>query len=205
ILIFGLLLALGAAGVDLSRVTLLAGAFGVGIGFGLQNIVNNFVSGLILLFERPIQVGDTIEVQGLMGEVRRIGPRSSTVRSFDGAEVIVPNGTLISDNVVNWTLSDRRRRVILPLTLARGSDPEQVLQILRDVADANETVLKDPGPLVRFCGYDDGALSFELRAWIPRFEEGFGVQTALWTDIERRFLAAGVEVPYPQRDVHVNS
>jgi small-conductance mechanosensitive channel len=204
VLIFGLLLALGAGGVDLSRITLLAGAFGVGIGFGLQNIVNNFVSGLILLFERPIQVGDTIEVQGLMGEVRRIGPRSSTVRSFDGAEVIVPNGTLISDNVVNWTLSDRRRRVILPLALARGSDPDQVLQILRDVADANETVLKDPGPLVRFCGYDDGALSFELRAWIPRFEEGFGVQTALWTDIERRFLAAGIQVPFPQRDVYVH-
>ncbi|MDJ0847668.1 MAG: mechanosensitive ion channel, partial [Myxococcota bacterium] len=150
LLIGGFLFAVAAAGMDLSRVTLLAGAFGVGIGFGLQNVVNNFVSGMILLFERPIQVGDTIEVGGLLGDVRRIGPRSSTVRTFDGAEVIVPNGMLISDQVINWTLSDRRRRIRVGVGVKYGTDPERVLAILREVAEENEIVLDDPAPLCIF-------------------------------------------------------
>ena len=205
ILIFGLLLALAAAGVDLSRVTLLAGAFGVGIGFGLQNIVNNFVSGLILLFERPIQVGDTIEAAGLLGDVKRIGPRSSTVRTFDGAEVIVPNGMLISDQVTNWTLSDRRRRVIVGVGVAYGTDPEQVLEILREVAQENETVQDDPAPLTVFQGFGDSSLAFELRCWIPRYEEGFTMRSQLWVAINRKLREAGIEIPFPQRDLHLRS
>jgi small-conductance mechanosensitive channel len=205
ILIFGFLLALAAAGFDLSRVTLLAGAFGVGIGFGLQNVVNNFVSGLILLFERPIQVGDTIEVQGLLGDVRRIGPRSSTVRTFDGAEVIVPNGMLISDQVINWTLSDRRRRVVVGVGVAYGTDPEQVLEILREVAQENETVQDDPAPLAIFMGFGDSSLDFELRCWIPRYEEGFSMRSQLWVAINRKLAEAGIEIPFPQRDLHLRS
>ena len=143
ILTLGLVLALGAAGMDFSRVTLLAGAFGIGIGFGLQNVINNFVSGLILLFQRPIQTGDTVEVGGLTGEVRRIGIRSSTVRTFDGAEVLVPNANLISDQVVNWTLSDRKRKV----GVAYGTDATNRLKLLLDIARANSTTLstREPG------------------------------------------------------------
>jgi small-conductance mechanosensitive channel len=205
ILFFGFLFALAAAGFELSRITLLAGAFGVGIGFGLQNVVNNFVSGLILLFERPIQVGDTIEVQSLLGDVRRIGPRSSTVRTFDGAEVIVPNGMLISDQVTNWTLSDRRRRVIVGVGVAYGTDPERVLEILRDVAAENETVLQDPGPLTVFLGFGDSSLDFELRCWIPRYEEGFTMRSNLWVAINAKLREAGIEIPFPQRDLHLRS
>ncbi|MGI9591779.1 MAG: mechanosensitive ion channel family protein, partial [Myxococcota bacterium] len=207
ILFFGFVLALGAAGVELSRVTLLAGAFGVGIGFGLQDVVNNFVSGLILLFERPIQVGDTIEMPDnvLLGEVRRIGARSSTVRTFDGAEVIVPNGMLISNQVTNWTLSDRRRRVIIEAGVKYGTDPEQVLTILREAAAESENVLDDPEPLVIFRGFGDSSLNFELRCWIPRYEEGFSMRTALRVAIYAKLNAAGIEIPFPQRDLHLRS
>jgi small-conductance mechanosensitive channel len=205
LLFAGLLLALAAAGLDLSRITLLAGAFGVGIGFGLQNIVNNFVSGLILLFERPIQVGDTIEIAGLTGEVRRIGPRSSTVRTFDGAEVIVPNATLISDQVTNWTLSDRRRRITVSVGVAYGTDPERVLGLLRDVAAETEAVLPIPEPLPVFTGFGASSLDFELRCWISRYEDGAVTQSALRVALGAKLAAAGIEIPFPQRDVHLRS
>jgi small-conductance mechanosensitive channel len=207
ILLFGFILALGAAGVELSRLTLLAGAFGVGIGFGLQDIVNNFVSGLILLFERPIQVGDTIEMQGegLLGEVRHIGPRSSQVRTFDGAEVIVPNGMLISNQVINWTLSDRRRRLTVDIGVKYGTEPERVLAILEEVAAENTTVLEEPEPLSIFLGFGDSSLDFQLRCWIPRYEEGFGIRTALRVAICAKLNAAGIEIPFPQRDLHLRS
>jgi len=127
IITLGVLMALGAAGIDLGKFGLLAGALGVGIGFGLQNIVNNFISGLILVYERPVNVGDTIEVENLMGTVNRIGIRSSNVRTYDGAEVVVPNGNLISNQLINWTLSDNKRRVELKVGTAYGTDPNVVL------------------------------------------------------------------------------
>ncbi len=140
ILVAGFLIAIGAAGFDLGKFTLLAGALGVGIGFGLQNVVNNFVSGLILLFERPVQTGDTIEVGPLQGEVMRIGIRSSTIRTFDGADVIVPNASLISERLVNWTFSDRSRRIDLEIGVAYGSDPNKVLALLLETARAHGEV-----------------------------------------------------------------
>src|SRR5271165_1783379 len=125
ILLLGFFIALGALGIDLTKVTLLAGAFTVGIGFGLQNVINNFVSGLILLFERPIKVGDVIEVGGNVGEVTRIGIRASVIRTADGSEVIVPNGSLISSQVTNWTFSDRQRAVEVSVNVAGGADPQR--------------------------------------------------------------------------------
>jgi len=205
ILMLGLILALAAAGMDFTKVTLLAGAFGVGIGFGLQTVVNNFVSGLILLFERPIQTGDIIVVGGLMGEVRRIGARSSTVRTFDGAEVIVPNATLISENVVNWTLSDRLRRIEVRVGVAYGTDPERVLEILRRVASENAAVLKFPEPTALFQGFGDSSLDFLLWAWTSRFEEGLGIQSELSVQICAALAEAGIEIPFPQRDLHLRS
>jgi len=191
--------------MDFSRVALFAGAFSVGIGFGLQNVVNNFVSGLILLFERPIQIGDMVEVGGLLGEVRRIGARSSTVRTVDGAEVIVPNSNLISEQVVNWTLSDRRRRIIVDVGVAYGSDPETVLGILRSVAEANSSVLDEPAPEALFQEFGDSALNFRLRAWIPRFEESFEINSRLCVAINDALRDAGIAIPFPQRDLHVRS
>jgi potassium-dependent mechanosensitive channel len=199
------LLAVAAAGIDLNRFTLLAGAFGVGLGFGLQAIVNNFVSGLILLYERPIQVGDTIEVGLLTGEVRRIGIRSSTVRTWQGAEVIVPNASLITDSVVNWTLSDRQRRLEIPVGVAYGTDPERVIRLLTDVARANPEILDEPAPVALFIGFGESSLDFELRAWTARFERGLVTKSDLTVAAYAALREAGIEIPFPQRDLHLRS
>lgn len=205
ILMLGFALALSAAGMDFSRVALFAGAFSVGLGFGLQTVVNNFASGLILLFERPIQIGDMIEVGELRGEVRRIGARSSTVRTFDGAEVIVPNANLISEPVVNWTLSDRRRRLDLEVGVAYGTDPEIVLDLLRGVAEANSSVLDTPAPEALFLGFGDSSLNFRLRVWIPRFEESYTIRSEMGVAINAALRNAAISIPFPQRDLHVRS
>lgn len=205
VLLIGFIFALSAAGMDFGRVALFAGAFSVGIGFGLQSVINNFVSGLILLFERPIQIGDVVEVGGLLGEVRRIGARSSTVHTVDGAEVIVPNANLISEQVVNWTLSDRKRRIDLELGVAYGTDPARVLEILRSLAESHDKVLNNPDPQALFLGFGDSALNFRLRIWIPRFEEGFEVRSDLGVAIYAALRDAGIQIPFPQRDLHVRS
>jgi small-conductance mechanosensitive channel len=190
----GLLLALGAAGIDLSKVTILAGAFGVGIGFGLQNIVNNFISGLILLYERPIQIGDTVEVGTLTGEVRRIGIRSSTLRTLQGAEVIVPNASLIQEKVVNWTLSDRQRRIDMSIAVPYGAQPATVLALLVDAARSVSEVNEEPEPVALFKGFGDNALHFELRAWT-----GFGsylhVQTRVALAVSESLQKNGMAMP----------
>jgi small-conductance mechanosensitive channel len=201
ILLLGFLAAIGAMGVDLNRVTLLTGAFGVGVGFGLQTIVNNFVSGIILLLERPIQVGDAIQMTDLDGEVRRIGIRSTTVHTWRGAEVIVPNATLISGNLTNWTLSDRTRRFELVVGVAYGSDPQRVIDLLRDAAASVTGVLKNPGPVVLFQSFGDSALNFEVRAWTARFEEWAAIHSQVAVAVNAALKAAGIEIPFPQRDV----
>jgi small-conductance mechanosensitive channel len=205
VLLLGFVLALSAAGMDFTRVALFAGAFSVGIGFGLQTVVNNFVSGLILLFERPIQIGDMVEVGTLRGEVRRIGARSSTVRTFDGAEVIVPNADLITEPVVNWTLSDRRRRLDLEVGVAYGTDPEVVLELLHGVAGAHPAVLETPNAEALFLEFGDSSLNFRLRVWIPRFEESFAIRSQLSVAINAALRDAGIQIPFPQRDLHVRS
>ncbi len=150
VIFLGLLVGLSAAGVEITKLAIVAGGLGVGIGFGLQNIVNNFVSGLILLFERPIDVGDTIEFSDTSGTMQRIGIRASLIRTFDGAEVIVPNGMLLSESVTNWTLSDRRRRVDLDVGVEYGTPAQRVIDLLVDVAKANPKVIHDPAPLAFF-------------------------------------------------------
>ncbi len=205
VLLFGFLLAVAATGVNLDRLAFLAGAFGVGIGFGLQNVVNNFVSGLILLFERPIQRGDTVQVGTLWGEVKRIGIRASVVRTFDGAEVIVPNGNLISEQVTNWTLSDRDRRIVVDVGVAYGTDPERVLEILRGACEAHSEIMSTPAPLCIFRGFGESSLDFQVRAWITDFDRGLTVQSELGVAIHHALAEAGIEIPFPQRDLHLRS
>ena len=205
ILGIGFVFAVGAAGINLSQFALLAGAFGVGIGFGLQNIVNNFVSGLVLIFERPIQIGDTIEVGSLLGRVRRIGIRSSTVRTYDGAEVIVPNGNLISAEVVNWTLSDRHRRIQLPIGVAYGTDPNQVLEILRTVTPKQAGVLENPQLQALFDGFGDSSLDFSVRFWTDEFENFRVVSSNVNVAIHDALKEADITIPFPQRDLHLRS
>ena len=166
IVISGVLIALSSLGVSTEQFALVFGALGVGIGFGLRNIIANFVSGVIMVFERPIQIGDTIEVDNTMGKVMKIGTRASAIQTFDGSEVIMPNEQFISSKIINWTLSDERRRKTLDIKVAFDSDIETVLQIMLDVALAHESVLKDPAPLPTFQGFGDYYLEFKLYYWL---------------------------------------
>ncbi|MEW6269315.1 MAG: mechanosensitive ion channel domain-containing protein [Thermodesulfobacteriota bacterium] len=199
ILIGGALLALAAMGLDLNRFTILAGALGVGVGFGLQNVVNNFVSGLILLFERPIQVGDTVNLDKLGGEVLRIGIRSSTVRTGEGAEVIVPNATLIAQPVTNWTLSDRLRRVDVPVQVAAGYDPERVIELLRGVVETTPRITSLPAPDVLFTGFGETALEFAVQAWTELPDQYGAIRSELALRVYRALHDAGMLPPH--RDV----
>jgi small-conductance mechanosensitive channel len=205
ILMLGFFVAIMAAGVDLSSFAIIGGALGVGVGFGLQNVVNNFVSGLILLFERPVQVGDRVEVGTVIGVIQRIGIRSSTLRTFDGAEVIVPNSNLISDQVTNWTLSDRRRRIVVPIGVAYGTDPQLVLDLLLDLASKHPDVIGDPEPQAFFMAHGESSLDFELRAWTDRFEDWVRIKSDLSVAINRALAEADIEIPFPQRDLHIRS
>jgi potassium-dependent mechanosensitive channel len=199
------LASLSATGVELNKFTVLTGALGVGLGFGLQNIVNNFVSGLILLFERPIHVGDTVEVGGLLGMVRRIGARSSTILTFQGAEVIVPNSNLITNQVINWTLSSQWRRVDVPVGVAYGTDPERVIKLLVGVAESHPGVLLARPPLAFFLGFGESALKFELRFWSDQQDTWFQLQSDVTVAVAKALREAGIEIPFPQRDLHVRS
>ena len=205
ILALGFLFALSAAGIEVSQFAIVAGALGVGIGFGLQNVVNNFVSGLILVFERPVKIGDTIEVGQLMGEVRHIGIRASTVRTFDGAEVIVPNGQLIAGEVINWTLSDRVRRIKIPVGVAYGTDPRRVLDLLVEVARGHRDVLPQPAPNALFRGFGASSLDFELRFWTGKFEAWPNVQSEVTVEVHAALTREGIEIPFPQQDLHLRS
>ncbi|HSG67496.1 MAG TPA: mechanosensitive ion channel domain-containing protein [Bacteroidales bacterium] len=201
----GLMLAVSAAGMPLDNLTLILGALGVGIGFGLQNIFNNLVSGLILLFERPIQIGDTIEVGQLMGHVKSIGIRSSNVRTFDGAEVIVPNGQLISNEVVNWTLSDQTRRIEVIAGVSYGSNPHRVKELFDKILNEHPDILKDPAPRVLFNDMGESSLDFRLLFWTSSFEEWLRIRSEVIFNIFDTLKAEGIEIPFPQRDLHIRS
>ena len=207
LIFLGFLVALAAAGIELGKLTVVAGGLGVGIGFGLQNMVNNFVSGLILLFERPVQVGDVVQLmsQNLWGEVKRIGIRASVIHTFDGAEVIVPNGQLISEAVTNWTLSDRHRRVEVNVGVEYGTNAQRVIDLLLEVAHNHPSVLETPPPRAFFLGFGDSALTFVLRGWIADFNEGFAARSDLGVVIQRALAEAGIGVPFPQRDLHLRT
>lgn len=193
------------AGVELNKFTVITGALGVGVGFGLQNIVNNFASGLILLFERPIRVDDTVEVNGLVGSVKRIGARSSTIQTFQGAEVIVPNSNLLSNHVINWTLSSPWRRVDIQVGVAYGSDLQQVLKLLVSVAEQNSKVMREPAPMAFFLGFGDSALNFELRFWSARQDTWFELKSDVAIGVSTALREAGIEIPFPQRDLHLRT
>ncbi|MBV8414262.1 MAG: mechanosensitive ion channel [Verrucomicrobia bacterium] len=179
VLLLGFFVALASLGVDLTKVTILAGAFTVGVGFGLQTVINNFVCGLILLFERPIKVGDVVQVDGDIGEVRRIGIRACVIRTADGSEVIVPNGTIISNKVTNWTFSDRYRAVEVPVSVVRGVAPQRVVELLKSVAANYPSVAKEPAPHAYIVSFAPGSVSFQLRAWTDRYEDWVQVRSDL--------------------------
>jgi small-conductance mechanosensitive channel len=206
VLIFvGFLFALSTLGLDFTKLTIMLSALGVGIGFGLQGIVNNFVSGLILLFERPVRVGDYVELGGQWSEIKRIGLRATTVRTFDEAEVTIPNADLVSNQVTNWTLSSRLVRLIIPVGVAYGSDVPLVIETLMTCATANPDVVKRPAPQVLFLSFGESSLDFELRVWVSDVDQRLWVKSELHQEIDRRFREANIEIAFPQRDLHLRS
>ena len=205
LLLFVFLIAVNAGGVELNKFTLLTGALGVGFGFGMQNIINNFVSGLILQFERPIHINDVLEVEGYTGRVTRIGVRSSTLQTPQGAEVIIPNGNFISGKVVNWTLSESMRRAELQVGVAYGTDPKIVLKVLLDSANKHESVLTTPQPMAYFTGFGDSALNFELHFWVMQDSNWIRVRSEIAMAVMKCLDEAGIEIQFPQRDLHLRS
>jgi potassium-dependent mechanosensitive channel len=197
-------LAVSGLGVELNKFTLITGALGIGVGFGLQTTVSNFVSGLILLFERPIRVGDVVEVAGITGMVRRIGIRSSTIHTSEDSEVIVPNNELISTKVTNWTLSSPRRRVTIPVGVACDSDPATVLKLLAGVAHSTPGVMSHPEPAAFFLGFGESTLDFELRFWATQ-EMWLQLKSDVGVRVAKALGDAGIEIPFPQRDLHLRS
>ncbi|SCX98444.1 mechanosensitive ion channel family protein [Thiohalorhabdus denitrificans] len=201
VLVVGGFIAISAAGFDLTNLAIIAGALSVGIGFGLQNVINNFVSGLILLFERPIKVGDVVEYQGQWAEVLHIRVRSTVVRTYDRAELIVPNSELVSFTVTNWTHSDYRTRLIITVGVAYGSDTQQVRELLLQTAREHPGVYPDPEPAVFFRDFGDSALLFELRCF-THLDNVLTVPSDLRFRIDALFREHGITIPFPQRDVH---
>ena len=205
ILFVGLFVGFQSVGLQLDSVIVIFGALGVGIGFGLQNIANNFISGVILLVERPIKVGDVVEVGGELGTVERISIRATTLRKFDQTQAIVPNGDLISTTVSNWTHDDRRVRVDFIVGVAYGSDTRLVERLMGEIVNGHEKVLDDPEPRIFFMEFGDSSLNFRVLAYVPDIMERLTTQSDLHFSIDEAFRANDIEIPFPQRDLHVRS
>lgn len=198
-------LAISAAGFDMSNLAIVAGALSVGVGFGLQSIVNNFVSGLILLAERPIKAGDWIVTAGGEGYVRKISVRSTEIETFDRATVIVPNSTLITDTVTNWTHETKSGRIILPIGVGYDSDPDKVEEVLLKCAEDQKMILSRPAPVVYFVDFGASSLDFQLRCYLSDINYSLSVKSELRFRILRALRAANIEIPFPQRDVNIRS
>jgi small-conductance mechanosensitive channel len=206
VFLMGLLIGLQTTGLNLTSLAFLGGAIGIVLGFGLQNISSNFVSGIILLAERPIKVGDRIEVGSLNGDVTRIGARSTWIRTNDNVVIIVPNADFITNRVINWTANDRRVRFSLPVGVSYGSDPRRVRDILLEVAAGHHDVLKDPPPECLFTAFGDSSLDFELRVWTQtQVQTPKRLKSDLYFRIFTRFAEEKIEIPFPQRDLHLRS
>jgi len=206
IFIFGLVVGLQSLGVDLSSLVVLGGALGVGAGLGLQPVVSNFVSGLVLLVERPVRLGDRVEVGDTYGDVMRIGGRSTWIRTNDNEIIIVPNSEFVTARVTNWTANDRSVRFSVPVGVSYSSNPEKVRELLLQIARQHPDVLHDPAPDVIFEGLGDSSLNFLLRVFtVNQVQTPYKLKSDLYFSIFQVFGENGVEIPFPQRDLHLRS
>lgn len=201
----GILAGILASGFPLTQFTILIGAFGVGIGFGLQTIFNNLVSGLIIALEKPLAIGDIIEVEGRRGKIKEIGIRSSNIRTSDGSEVLIPNGDLIANKVINWTLSDKQRRMEINIGVAYKSDPRLVIDLFKQVLINNNEVLADPAPCIFFVGLGESSLDFTIHFWVSDISESRRISSDVLLGIFEILKANHIEIPFPQRDIHIRS
>lgn len=205
LVLIGFVTAMTMAGIELQNFAILAGAFGIGIGFGLQDIVNNFVSGLILLFERPVKVGDAVIIDGQWGAINKIGLRSTVVETWDHSELIVPNSQMISEKVMNWTLSSNVSRITITVGVRYGSDLKKVIDILNRIGDGHPAVVENPAPSAIFTEFGDSSINFELRVWVDDIKHRLTVISDLGLAIDQAFKKAHIEIPFPQRDLHLRS
>ena len=205
VLFVGLFVGLRSVGFQLDAILVVTGALGIGLGFGLQNIANNFVSGVILLAERPVKVGDVVDTGGVLGTVERVGIRATTIRQFDQTQAIVPNGELISSVVTNWTLDDRRVRVDFIVGVAYGSDTALVRRLIHDCIDAHPDVLGEPVPRVLFVEFGDSSLNFRILVYVADIMQRLIMQSDLHYAIDQAFRENDIEIPFPQRDLHLRS
>lgn len=205
ILALGFLVAIAAAGIPLDKVTIIIGALGVGIGFGLQNIVNNLVSGVILAFEKPISIGDQIEVGPNTGTVKEIGIRSSKMVTFDGAEIVIPNGDMLNQHLINWTLSNNNRRVEILVGVKYGSDLEEVKEILSDILKDRKEILAYPSPLVLVTNFGDSSINFRILFWTSDFGSWTLLKSEVIIAIDKAFKEHNIEIPFPQQDVYIKN
>ena len=205
LIVVGIVLAFGTVGVRWSHVQWLVAAMTVGLGFGLQEIFANFVSGIIILFERPIRVGDTVTVGDVIGTVTKIRIRATTITDWDLKELVVPNKTFITGELINWSLSDPILRMRFPVGIAYGSDTALAHKVLLQVAKDNPLVLDEPEPSVVFSGFGDSALDFELRVFIPGMEHYIPIWDSINMSIDQAFREHGIEIAFPQRDIHIRS
>ena len=206
IILVGLMIILQSVGVNLSTVTVIAGALGVGIGFGLQNITNNFVSGIIILFERPIKVGDRIQVEDIIGDVVKISMRATTLVTNDNISIIIPNSDFISSRVINWSHNDRNVRFNIPVGVSYKEDPQKIKDVLLSVAIDNPSILKKPEPDVIFEEFGDSSLNFILRIWTTEMIQRPKILISdVYFEIFKRFRENNIEIPFPQRDIHIKN
>ena len=207
IVIIGFYIGFRTVGFDLDAVLVVLGALGIGIGFGLQSIVNNFVSGLILLAERPIKVGigDVIEVNGQLGTVEHLGARATTLRKFDHTQAVVPNADLLSSLVINWSLDDRRIRLDFSVHVDYASDTRRVEETLLDIVHRHPAILDDPEPRVFFRAFGASALDFWVMAWVADLSDRFQTVSDLHHTVSATFREEGIEIPYPQRKVYLQT
>ncbi len=203
--IVGIAVAIEVLNVDLTALTVVAGALGIGIGFGLQNVVNNLVSGVVLLLEQPVRFRDRVTVENVEGQVENINFRATTILTNDNISIIVPNSQLINEAVINWSHGDPRIRVHVPVGVAYGSDVELVTDTLLEVARAQPDVLEKPEPEVRFLEFGDSSLNFELLVWSDEPPNHHRLRSKLNYAIDAAFREKGVEIPFPQRDLHLKT
>ncbi|MDD3195245.1 MAG: mechanosensitive ion channel [Paludibacter sp.] len=204
LIIIGLYIILQSTGIDLSALGLLLGALGVGIGFGLQNITSNFISGIIILFERPVKVGDRVEIDGLNGNITNISARATTVLTNDNIAVVVPNSDFINSRVINWSLTNNQIRINMEVGVAYKEDPFVVREILLEVVNKQAGVLLTPEPYVRFDGFGDSSIDFTLQFWTTEYiKKPLILKSEIYYSIFRAFKEKKIEIPFPQRDVYI--
>jgi small-conductance mechanosensitive channel len=205
IMSIGVFFAFAVAGIPLDKLAIILGALSVGIGFGLQTLINNLVSGLIIAFEKPINVGDIVEIGGQTGTMKSIGFRSSVISTPEGSDVIIPNGELLSQHLINWTMTDSRRRVNIQVGVAYGSNLESVVKALQELMEADDRILKFPAPAVMVKEFNSSSIDLSLFFWVGHFNTAFQLKSDMMLAIDIKFKELGIEIPFPQQDLHIKT